>query len=203
MIWFACKNCGKRHKQPDEAAGSLVFCDCGQSNRVPWPGAVPEPRQGRRRDPAACLNHAGSPSAHTCPDCGEAFCPRCLVEFQRLRLCGPCKNFRVRRLQRPPRAAGLAVGALVAGLVCAPVVFCGTLMAVGAREPRGILVGGAVGMVLGAAAVVLGVAGLRQAEGATGRGGQGMALTGTALGGAALLWSLSLVVIMAGRLVEG
>jgi len=35
MIWFACKQCGKRHKQPEDAAGSLIFCECGQANRVP------------------------------------------------------------------------------------------------------------------------------------------------------------------------
>src|SRR5262245_43586005 len=36
MIWFPCKTCGKKHKRPDEAAGSLVFCSCGEANRVPW-----------------------------------------------------------------------------------------------------------------------------------------------------------------------
>ncbi len=220
MIWFACKKCGKRHKQPAEAAGSLVFCECGQSNRVPWESAVPAPREsaeaeprpgqrrGRRRelrprDPAHCLNHEEAPSVHTCPDCGEAFCPRCLVEFQGVRLCGPCKNFRVRRLQRSPRPSGLAVGALVAGLVCAPLIFCVTLGTIGTQEPRIILGGGLVGMALGAAALVLGLVGLRQAERTAGRGGQGLAMTGAALGTAGLLWSLSLVVIMASRLLEG
>ncbi len=216
MIWFACKSCGKRHKQPVEAAGSLVFCECGQSNRVPWESTVPapreatepEPRRGRRRgrlprDPAVCLNHEDQPSAHTCLDCGEAFCARCLVEFQGARLCGPCKNYRVRKLQRPPRTGGLAVAALIVGLVGAPLVFCGTLTAIGSRTPTAVLVGGLVGMVLGGAGLVLGLAGLLQAEGAEGRGGQAMAMTGAALGTAALVWSLSLVVIMAGRLVEG
>jgi hypothetical protein len=63
MIWFACKGCGKRHGRPDEAAGTLVFCPCGQGNRVPWestvaapekteapaePVLLPEPRPGGR-----------------------------------------------------------------------------------------------------------------------------------------------------------
>jgi hypothetical protein len=220
MIWFVCKNCGKRHKQPDEAAGSLVFCECGQSNRVPWESTVPAPeeragpaprpgpRRGRRRevpprDPAYCLNHQDAPSLDTCQDCGERFCPRCLVEFQGVRLCGPCKNFRTRKLQRPPSAAPLAVAALVAGLACAPIVFCMTLGTIGTRDPQNILGGGLAGVILGLAALVLGLVGLRQAEGAAGRGGQGLALTGAALGTASLLWSLSLVIIMAGRVVEG
>jgi hypothetical protein len=220
MIWFACKRCGKRHKQPVEAAGSLVFCECGQSNRVPWESTVPaprepagpEPRPGPRRrnrreprprDPAYCLNHEEAMSVHTCPDCGEAFCARCLIEFQGLRLCGPCKNFRVRKLQRRPQIAGMAIAALVVGLVCAPLIFCFTLTAIGTREPRNIVVAGVIGMVMGVAALVLGLVGLRQAEGAAGRGGQGMAMTGAALGTAGLLWSLSLVILMAGRLLEG
>src|SRR5262245_42491280 len=131
MIWFACKQCGKRHKQPEDAAGSLIFCECGQANRVPWESTVPAPQERaggeerprprpqkwsdaaeedepeaaprsrtsrrpetRRRDSAYCLNHGEAPSEHTCPDCGEAFCARCLVEFQGQRLCAPCKNFR-------------------------------------------------------------------------------------------------------------
>ena len=36
MISFTCKKCGRRHSRPVGQAGTLVFCDCGQSNRVPW-----------------------------------------------------------------------------------------------------------------------------------------------------------------------
>jgi hypothetical protein len=43
MIWFACKQCGKRHGKADSLAGSLVFCECGQGNRVPWQSTAPEP----------------------------------------------------------------------------------------------------------------------------------------------------------------
>jgi hypothetical protein len=234
MIWFTCRKCGKRHKQPDEAAGSLIFCECGQANRVPWENTAPPPqepagdeqrprrrrwseaeedkrepaprrrrrREPRPRDPAHCLNHEEAPSEHTCADCGEAFCARCVVEFEGLWLCGPCKNFRVRRLLRPPRVAGLAVGALVAGLISAPLTFCITLTTIGSHEPGAILAGALVGTALGATALVLGLAGMRQAEGAA-RGGQGIAMTGAALGTAGLLWSLSLVVLMANRMLEG
>jgi hypothetical protein len=220
MIWFACKNCGKRHKQSADAAGSLVFCACGQANRVPWESTVPAPReraedesppssprrrrQPRRRDPAYCLNHDEASSVHTCPDCGEAFCPRCLVELQGLRLCGPCKNFRVRQLQRSLPVAGLAVAALVAGLLSAPVIFCMTIVpATQAAEPGVVLGVAVVGMVIGTAALVLGLFGLREAERQGPRGGRGLAMTGAALGTAGLLWSLSLVVVVAGRLIQG
>jgi hypothetical protein len=236
MIWFACKQCGKRHKKPDEAAGSLVFCDCGQANRVPWESTAPapeerppdegrpgrrrfappdedddederEPARGRRyrtrrRDPAHCLNHEDEASATICADCGEGFCPRCLVEFQGQRLCAACKNFRVRKLQRPRRVAGLTIAALVAGLVSAPLIFCITIVPASAGNPGAIVVSAVVGMLFGAAAVVLGLLGLREAEAKAANGGRGLALTGAALGTAGLLWSLSLVILMASRVVQ-
>lgn len=43
MIWFACKQCGKRHGRGEELAGTLVFCECGQGNRVPWSSTATEP----------------------------------------------------------------------------------------------------------------------------------------------------------------
>jgi hypothetical protein len=43
MIWFACKQCGKHHGREDHLAGTLVFCECGQGNRVPWSSTVAEP----------------------------------------------------------------------------------------------------------------------------------------------------------------
>jgi hypothetical protein len=43
MIWFACKQCGKRHGRAEHLAGTLVFCECGHGNRVPWSSTVAEP----------------------------------------------------------------------------------------------------------------------------------------------------------------
>lgn len=43
MIWFACKQCGKKHSRPESSAGTLVFCECGQGNLVPWESSVAEP----------------------------------------------------------------------------------------------------------------------------------------------------------------
>ncbi len=218
MIWFACKNCGKRHKQPDDAAGSLIFCECGRANRVPWDStgsaddedrASPQQPTARRqvrrrpRDPDHCLNHEGAAAEATCPDCNEAFCSRCLVEFRGERLCGPCKNHRVRKLQRPPRIGGMTAGALAAGLGSAPLVVCITFIPLPSGNISAMLGGAAVGMVVGAAALALGLAGLRQAEARPSMGGRGLAMTGAACGLAGLLWSLSLVVALASRLVEG
>src|SRR5436309_3165940 len=52
MIWFACKQCGKRHGRADNLAGTLVFCECGQGNRVPWSSTVPEPEAPEPPPPA-------------------------------------------------------------------------------------------------------------------------------------------------------
>ena len=43
MISFACTKCGKRDTRPESQAGTLVFCACGNSNRVPWPTQNSEP----------------------------------------------------------------------------------------------------------------------------------------------------------------
>jgi len=43
MIWFGCKKCGKRHGKAESLSGTLVFCECGFGNRVPWSSTVPEP----------------------------------------------------------------------------------------------------------------------------------------------------------------
>jgi len=53
MIWFACKQCGKRHGRGEHLAGTLVFCECGQGNRVPWSSTVeePEPEEAQPASP--------------------------------------------------------------------------------------------------------------------------------------------------------
>jgi hypothetical protein len=43
MIHFACKQCGKTHSRPDSAAGTMIFCDCGNGNTVPWESTAAEP----------------------------------------------------------------------------------------------------------------------------------------------------------------
>ena len=36
MIWFDCQKCNKTLSRPESSAGALVFCNCGNSLRVPW-----------------------------------------------------------------------------------------------------------------------------------------------------------------------
>jgi hypothetical protein len=43
MIWFPCKQCGKTHGRGADQSGTLVFCECGHGNRVPWTSTAPEP----------------------------------------------------------------------------------------------------------------------------------------------------------------
>jgi hypothetical protein len=43
MIWFQCKQCGKTHGRAEDLSGTLVFCECGQGNRVPWSSTASEP----------------------------------------------------------------------------------------------------------------------------------------------------------------
>ena len=182
MIWFTCAKCSKTIGRPENNAGSMVFCECGQGNRVPWestaaepppqvpsyasppiytppgssspgsssPGSPPatptlapltfdmpssypstrpqetrERRRGERRDPNFCFNHPESPQTATCEDCGEAFCASCLVTMQGATICGPCKNFRIRRLELPPRNSGSAMASfIVASIAAATLAFC-------------------------------------------------------------------------------
>src|SRR5437588_7781541 len=109
MIWFECKQCGKRLRQSDSAVGSLVFCDCGIGNRVPWESSIPaaadeptaepfdaeKPASPRRShepveiDPAYCLNHPDVPSEMECEECHERFCQSCVIQLRGKTLCGP------------------------------------------------------------------------------------------------------------------
>jgi hypothetical protein len=173
MIWFTCKQCGKTHGRPENSVGSLVFCECGAGNTVPWESTVAEPEQptvapvtladapavpelaplsfeptiaptkadsssynmepalrrrgrgGERRDPDYCFNHQERPRAAACDDCGEPFCSDCIVKFQGVTLCGPCKNFRVRSMELPPATSSLATASVAISLLTGvPLVFC-------------------------------------------------------------------------------
>jgi hypothetical protein len=53
MIWFNCKQCGRKHSRPDGQAGAMIFCDCGQGLRVPWSSTIPEPEAGNDLIPLA------------------------------------------------------------------------------------------------------------------------------------------------------
>jgi hypothetical protein len=78
------------------------------------------PRLGRR-DPHFCFNHEESPRETACADCGENFCGACVVSFEGATLCGPCKNYRVKNLQRALPASKLALFSALCALVTPPV----------------------------------------------------------------------------------
>ena len=43
MIWFQCKKCGKTHSRPDSSAGTMIFCNSGHGNTIPWESTATEP----------------------------------------------------------------------------------------------------------------------------------------------------------------
>ena len=230
MIWFSCKQCGKVHGRPENSAGTLVFCDCGQGNTVPWestatepeapapvpvslpalpagpklepisfdpgsslpplpaPPRAPMPRPRRRPpryrpDPNFCLNHEGIPSQKTCAACEESFCSDCIVNFQGANYCGPCKNYHLRVLQRPPRTSGLAVGSLILGVLTGPWV----LGLVG----TGNVILWLLALIACGIALTLGIAGLRVIESKR-IGGRSLAITGILAAASAAIMSVAL-----------
>jgi len=238
MILFACKQCGKKYRQPVEAAGTMVFCVCGQGNRVPWESTLlesempaeekPKPsgppvlepagpdegerdwprrrlvreRPVRRRDPAYCLNHDDTPSQHTCSACGEAFCAKCVVALQDRTLCGPCKNFQIDTLQRPPRVSALAIVAAILAVLSLPVAFCLTNISYELQKgPSLTLLFGFAGLLLPTAALVLGLKALQQADADPRIGGKGLAVTGVMVALVGVLWCVTISFLQVARLL--
>ncbi|HWG41218.1 MAG TPA: hypothetical protein VN688_00420 [Gemmataceae bacterium] len=246
MIWFACKQCDKRHGRAEALSGTLVFCECGHGNRVPWSSTVPEPeaeparpappppprgriprspleedawqpefpqprrsRERRRPDPAYCLNHEDSPKEMTCDACHGSFCAACVIALQGQMLCGPCKNFRVRGLNRPGHFSPLAIIALVLSLIGGPVAALLALMAIGAQTAGG----GAgvtvavmiclIAVLLPVASVIVGWFGLRQIESKPNMIGRSLAMTGATTGLAATLLCLAIAVLTIAKQWQG
>jgi hypothetical protein len=96
------------------------------------------------------------------------------VVFQGESLCGPCKNFRARALEVPPRVSGFALTSLIMGLIAGPLVIC--------MLPAGRWMGSSylalVVLLPQLAALVLGVMGLRSMEADAKVGGWSLAVTG-------------------------
>jgi hypothetical protein len=225
MIWFRCKDCGKTHGRPENSAGSMIFCECGQGLMVPWESTVAAPEtipaappaataipvekesdspeilprvrrrsSPRRADPAYCLNHETVLSQHKCPDCGEAFCGDCVLTFQGTMLCGPCKNYRVRRLLRPPQLSGMALASVLLALIAAPVSLC---VAALAASSGGSLVS-LLALLPELLALGLGALALRVTETDVKRSGRSLAITGMVAAGVACVLTL-VMSIFAGR----
>jgi hypothetical protein len=247
MIAFTCKQCRKRHSRADSQAGTLVFCECGQGNRVPWstgttndipdavpvagpmpsqparpraspmPAAVPAsrpvPSEERRPEPSLpfrkpdrplrkispnfCLQHDEDPSEVNCDACKLPFCKRCVVSIQGQTLCGPCKNFRIAGLGRPPRILPLAVYALVISLVSGPVTLILSLVAMGLHISEGATAAAVVLCLLGSSLPITGLilAGLalRQIETRPQVGGRALATSGACIALVGVLWCVTVI----------
>ncbi len=245
MIWFACKQCGKRHGRAEGLAGTLVFCDCGQGNRVPWSSTAPEPdpaeeppappaapprprpwsppdeddrggsgfpaprrrREPRRPNPHYCLNHEDAAAEQTCADCRCPFCAACVVTVQGRTLCGPCKNFRVRGINRPASVSAMAIVSFVIALISGPVSFFLGILAVGSNA-GGDGVGGSVllcllALALPAVALVLAWLALREIETKPQVWGRALATTGATTALAGVLWAVGIVTMLIAGHVQG
>jgi hypothetical protein len=251
MIWFACKQCGKRHGRAESLAGTLVFCECGQGNRVPWSSTAPEPdpaeappapapapapplrprpwspppdddrrgydfpasrsplrvpRPARRPNPAYCLNHDDVASEQTCADCRCSFCSACVVTLQGRTLCAPCKNFRVRVIDRPAPASAMAIVSFVVALISGPVSFILGIVAVGLNESSdgggGVLLC-LLALALPGVALALAWMALRDIETKPRVGGRALAATGATTALAGVLWGVGIATLMIARQVQG
>ncbi|MCS7045159.1 MAG: hypothetical protein NZO58_02260 [Gemmataceae bacterium] len=216
MIWFSCPVCQKVHGRPENSAGSMIFCSCGQGVVVPWESTVaaptvvaepaeavpppkvepltfggptqhepapvpprlrPRPRASPRpTDPERCFNHDQRPRQHVCAVCELPFCEDCVVRFRGRVLCGPCKNYEIALLQRPPRLPGQAVLSALAASASGVLVLI--LALTGPTRADWYLAGAAATLQL--AAVAFGLWALRAAQNDPRLGGQSVALFGLA-----------------------
>jgi hypothetical protein len=143
------------------------------------PEPLPPARPGRRgsryqHDPNVCFNHESRPKQRTCDECDLPFCDDCVLTFRGQTLCGPCKNYQAKLLQRPPQTSGLALASLLVAVLTGPLVLC--LLPVGARN--GMVALSLFALVPHAVAFTAGLFALRSAQSDPGVGGQGLAITG-------------------------
>lgn len=141
------------------------------------PPAAGRDRRGPR-DPNACLNHDNRVKQNSCADCGEGFCAMCLVTFQGKMLCGPCKNFRTRLLQKPLQVSFLSWFSVVLALVLGPLALC--VLPLGASTWTVLWT--LLAILPQAAAIVLAVLAWRGVEREPSLGGRGLAVTGMLAG---------------------
>src|SRR5262249_37864666 len=124
----------------------------------------------------------------------------CVVALQGKTVCGPCKNFRVRGLNRPMRVTPLSIITLVVGLVSGPITFCLGLFTVVGQEKSPstavVIMLGVIGLILPVATLVLARYALREMERKANTGGRSFALTGAVSGLAGVLWVLTISSIM-------
>ncbi len=142
----------------------------------PMPPPLPKARKKirlGRRDPHYCFNHEEVAKKAACADCGESFCVSCLLAFAGTELCGPCKNYRLKMLQRPIPASNYAIMSVLIALVASPLALI-LLPAGHAGLPLWNLVALAPQVVAAALAILA----LRLSDSDAQVGGQSLAITG-------------------------
>jgi hypothetical protein len=166
----------------------------------------PRPRKEPRRINAKyCLNHDETPTEHTCAQCRMPFCSKCVLTLQGEVLCGPCKNFKVRGMQRPSRLTPLSIVAVVVGMVSGPVSFCLTLIGIGMHaQGAGIVTVffGVVALLLPAGGLVMSFWALNEIENKPRVGGRMLAMTGTVASLVGALWSVTIIMVLIMKAVE-
>jgi hypothetical protein len=152
----------------------------------------------------ACVNHPEALETTPCASCQRPFCAACLRTFQGLPVCASCREYReatARAGLGPPAATTAGVGPAAApsgqpGFIehvipaRNPSALVGYYVAVFSLIP-------AVGALLGPAAVVLGMFGLRARRDNPNMPGKGHAITAIVLGAITTLanWGLVLFVL--------
>jgi hypothetical protein len=147
-----------------------------QTAPAPAPGERPRRGRNEKRDPDRCFNHQSVPKIGICEDCDEAFCADCLTSLQEATLCGPCKNFRARRMELPPLNSSLAAASLVLALLAGPLAMC----LLGWSQSPGVRLLGMLSVLPQLLALGLGIWALVIAEKEGKPGGQSLAITGIA-----------------------
>jgi hypothetical protein len=185
---------------PDKPRPSIPVPPRRRPDDLDSPGEpIRRRREYRKVNPAYCFNHAEKSSEQVCTDCGLSFCSACVLSFQDKTLCGVCKNFRIRGLNRPAHVSAMAIIAAVVALGSGPITFCLTMFPLGAAvKGQGNLALtialSIVGLVLPIGGLLLGWMAVREMDAKPNLGGRGLALTGTFTGLVAALWSLTVVV---------
>ena len=162
--------------------------------QIPVGSPLPRPRAGddaparerdrtAPRDPNACFNHQDRPGVDKCADCGETFCGDCLIKFKGGMLCGPCKNFRLRKTRQTTTVSGKAVTAMILAMCCAPLVIC--MVPMGISEVSVVI--GILALLGECLAMVFGGRALRDTEKNPRLTGRSMAITTLLTAGLAML----------------
>ncbi len=140
----------------------------------------PPPRSRRRRarfevDPNVCLNHEARAKQKICADCGLSFCDDCVVAFRGQTLCGPCKNYETKLLQRPPKASALALASAAVAFAAGLLVLCMPW-----NKPMVLSVIALIALAVQALAFLAGLFAWKKTQSDPRFGGQGLAITGMA-----------------------